>query len=694
MPAWYIFLFRVQAMANLLSNPSPPHELLICGVCNEVYDDNLHRAKFLACHHTFCSQCLMKLANRGQVNTTIECPSCRANTCVPENGIDGLQTNFYISSFQEISGNIQPPRAMANLRSCPWHNSQPISYLCVTCGTPICRDCISVDHSAKTGHSVISISEEHRNYLEELNASHELLAQNKRNLQIIEEEMLLFNATKETAIKDMEVFIKLAYEKHRKNLMQHIVNQCNIQQNALLGRQKQIQDSIDELNKNINQTKKIKKTGYTYNLECITKGLKAVNVRTKTTSSNLQLGENHLKFDSTKGLREFNKCLSNLGQIYTQGYLPSMIAFRETESKIGHIATLTVEVYNHQGDKLTVPSDSFSVQVTGPGNGKVPVALRMDGSDYTVTFLPLTSGLHEVSGMFQGQKLLGEQTHISVSSNNPVLTVGMRGNGRGTFQYPWSITMDNNNCLYVTDVVNRLIQKFTADGKFLNQFSVAVHNKDHSTSSIALDLNEGLIYCPEIALTGGGALDTGSNMLVFNLEGELQHTYPLSGAKSPFFIAMNSYGELIISDISKKFLSKVDKEGKFLCSTGDFKEPGYIAIDDKDNIIVSDTSNHCICIFEPNGKLKHRFGTHGHRAGELHRPFGVATDGENILLTQENKNYIQVFRYDGTFVSIIMDGNDLLKDPRGLAVTKDGHVYVVDRHYHCIRKYKYKNAVW
>ena len=683
-------------MANLLSNPSPPHELLICGVCNEVYDDNLHRAKFLACHHTFCSQCLMKLANRGQVNKTIECPNCRSYTQIPENGIDGLQTNFYISSFQEISGNIQPPRAMANLQSCPWHNSQPISYLCVTCGTPICRDCISVDHSAKTGHSVISISEEHQNYLEELNASHELLAQNKRNLQIIEEEMLLLNATKETAIKDMEVFIKLAHEKleqRREDLIKHIVNQCNIQQNALLDRQKQIQDSIDELNKNINQTKNITKICYLDKLESIIRHLKKVNVKTKTISSNLQLGENHLKFDSTKGSDEFHECLNNLGQIHTQGYLPSIIAFSKAEAKIGHTATLTVEVYNHQGDELTVPFDYFSVQVTSPVYEKVHAALHMDGSDYTVTFLPLTSGLHEVSGMFQGQKLLGEQTHISVSSNNPVLTVGMRGNGRGTFKYPWSITMDNNNCLYVTDVVNRLIQKFTADGEFLSQFSVAVHNKDHSTSSIALDLNEGFIYCPEIALHGV-VLDTGSNMLVFNLEGELQHTYPLSGANSPFFIAMNSYGELIISDISKNFLSKVDKEGKFLCSIGDFKEPGYIAIDDKDNIIVSDTGNHCICIFEPNGKLKHRFGTHGDRAGELHRPFGVATDGENILLTQEKKNYIEVFRYDGTFVSIIKDDNDLLRGPRGLAVTKDGHVYVVDRHYHCIRKYKYKNAVW
>ena len=42
----------------------------------------------------------------------------------------------------------------------------------------------------------------------------------------------------------------------------------------------------------------------------------------------------------------------------------------------------------------------------------------------------------------------------------------------------------------------------------------------------------------------------------------------------------------MISDIAKHLLSKVDEEGKFLCSMGDFEHPGYIAIDDEDNIFV------------------------------------------------------------------------------------------------------------
>ena len=166
---------------------------------------------------------------------------------------------------------------------------------------------------------------------------------------------------------------------------------------------------------------------------------------------------------------------------------------------------------------------------------------------------------------------------------------------------------------------------------------------------------------------------------MFNLEGELQHTYILSEAQRPLFMAMNSHKDLIISDPGNRSLSQVDKDGNFLCSVGDFKEPGFVATDDEGNIIVADTANYCIYLFDPNGKFRRRFGTHSDKAGEPQRPFGVAADGENILVVEEKKNRIQVFRYDGMFVSMIKDDEDHLGDPRGLAFTKDGHVYVADR---------------
>ena len=78
--------------------------------------------------------------------------------------------------------------------------------------------------------------------------------------------------------------------------------------------------------------------------------------------------------------------------------------------------------------------------------------------------------------------------------------------------------------------------------------------------------------------------------------------------------------------------------------------------------------------------------------GQLKESHGVATNGEYILVADSANNRIQVFNCNGEFVLMIESKDDPLKYPRGLAVTGDGHVYVVDHGNHCIKKYKYRRT--
>lgn len=57
------------------------------------------------------------------------------------------------------------------------------------------------------------------------------------------------------------------------------------------------------------------------------------------------------------------------------------------------------------------------------------------------------------------------------------------------------------------------------------------------------------------------------------------------------------------------------------------------------------------------------------------------------LLNQEQ--LLQVYTYEGKFVGCIESSGSKLNDPRGLAVSSDGHVYVADQKNHCIKKYRY-----
>ena len=129
---------------------------------------------------------------------------------------------------------------------------------------------------------------------------------------------------------------------------------------------------------------------------------------------------------------------------------------------------------------------------------------------------------------------------------------------------------------------------------------------------------------------------------------------------------------------------------------GQVGRPGYICCDNNDKIRpkVPDVLNDSIYILNQDGTVNHQFGHRSTGKGQIKYPFGVATDGENILVAEGGNDRVQVFKYDGTPVCVIESEGDPLENPRGLAVTEDGHGYVVDRENHCIKKYKYRDMSW
>ena len=246
--------------------------------------------------------------------------------------------------------------------------------------------------------------------------------------------------------------------------------------------------------------------------------------------------------------------------------------------------------------------------------------------------------------------------------------------------------MDNNGVLYVADTGNSLIQKFSDNGEFISQFCVNNNDNKCTTVDMALDQDNGLIYCAEI---GHKCYDfyRRNKMLVFNLRGELQHSYNLKNTTWPNFIAINRNDDMIISDHTNGCLCKFSKQGKYLGCMGEFIFQAFITVRDDDSIIVAYRDAGNVCIINTDG-TRHKFGNVGTGKGQLVRPYGTATNGDNILVADSGNNRIHVFTCDCTFVSMIESEDDILNFPVGLVVTQDGYVYVVDQGHNCIKKYK------
>ena len=237
-----------------------------------------------------------------------------------------------------------------------------------------------------------------------------------------------------------------------------------------------------------------------------------------------------------------NNSVCDLGKKCFKSFLPTKLILKNAMFIAGFKSTLAIDLLNDEGSKVPIAACFLSIKITDPWETELPVTLNTTDPELTVTFTPQRSGRHDITVMYLGQELRNDQNHVSVEGNNPVLKIGGPGDGNGTFKSPRGIAIDNNNCLYVADTGNGLIQKFTAEGEFLSQFPVNAHDRSYTAFDVALDLNKGLIICTETWMVNNLATK-GDTMLHFNFKGELtEHLRPQWNVVSSGHISYKPWG--------------------------------------------------------------------------------------------------------------------------------------------------------
>lgn len=121
------------------------------------------------------------------------------------------------------------------------------------------------------------------------------------------------------------------------------------------------------------------------------------------------------------------------------------------------------------------------------------------------------------------------------------------------------------------------------------------------------------------------------------------------------------------------------KFGEFGVMEGQFTEPSGVAVNAQNDIIVADTNNHRIQIFDKEGRFKFQFGECGKRDGQLLYPNRVAvvkTSGDIIVTERSPTHQIQIYNQYGQFVRKF--GANILQHPRGVTVDSKGRIIVAE----------------
>lgn len=174
----------------------------------------------------------------------------------------------------------------------------------------------------------------------------------------------------------------------------------------------------------------------------------------------------------------------------------------------------------------------------------------------------------------------------------------------------------------------------------------------------------------------------------------------------PRGVTVDAEGNLLVVDSHNHRVQKtrlgtatlLERPGRFLSSfgskgsgEGELDTPTGIAVDAEGRILVVDTENHRIQLFDAAGRFLESWGSKGSGEGQFRRPTHVEVDADGHVWVADTDNHrVQKLDRNGRFlvqVGRIGRGAGRLAEPKGLGVDRDGNLWVVDRRNHRVQKF-------
>ena len=117
-------------------------------------------------------------------------------------------------------------------------------------------------------------------------------------------------------------------------------------------------------------------------------------------------------------------------------------------------------------------------------------------------------------------------------------------------------------------------------------------------------------------------------------------------------------------------------------SVGMLNLPWRVAVNDRDEIAVTEHWNHRVSVFSSDGTHLRSFGKEGQKNGEFNRPTGIAFDGHGNIIVADGCNHrVQVFERNGKFLCKFGEGSldHQLRHPESVSINGNGDIIVADK---------------
>lgn len=591
----------------------------------------------------------------------------------------------------EASGTIHKPLY------CSVHATENLKYFCYSCETPVCNECLISDHKA-TEHRYEIISEAEK----DMRMDVEKLLKNTRGkidhcdvenskLYTSLQELQQQHDTARNEISQAYDAIISAIEKRKEQVLMDLGGLHTEREIKIMEQLHQIEKAVEQMEYCAMFTRKLLDNGNGHEILSMKKMISQQLTKLIDTIPKVDINYSLEFIPNTKKFEEMVPEL--FGKFQTESTvipkestppptIPSMPSLHETTIKNSTI----ISNGSSSGNGSSITTGSVSVTASSPISLPTSLQSSFDGdisnnissfgkgfsSLMPATLLPAESPTPAIVPPAATPLNVVPPVSSMVEYNLHRLAASMVEN----------TTTDINETIIPTPSVgsNFLLEEMlNGDQQMLNNLQALAKIGDMSNGNAMNNLNN-LGMMDSFMTSPSPILQTPSALAAINDDMKLNC---FSQFRAHDGNQNSSAGSNVTNGIGRAKALSMQIRVKFGAlgqSRGQFNSPHGFCLGLDEEIIVADTNNHRIEIFDKSGTYKFHFGVPGKEEGQLWFPRKVAVMRPNskfVVCDRGNeRSRMQIFTKNGHYIKkIAIRYIDIVA---GLAVTQQGHIVAVD----------------
>ncbi|XP_078603057.1 tripartite motif-containing protein 2-like [Branchiostoma floridae x Branchiostoma japonicum] len=651
-------------------------EFLVCQICSE----NFKQPKVLPCLHTFCQPCLERLLAAEPVGK-LDCPTCRQDVPLPENGVQGLKSNFLVGKLHDIlqqskwsaKGEASEPEE-DGVPCMGCEKDEPVKFYCLECTDYLCQVCNDAHRRLKStrAHEVVTVQDvQSGDFASELRARETSKCETHNELHkfycdtchrviclhcvvTAHKDHQYVEIEKAVEREGAKIKAKLATVKNTVGLHEEWVGELRSIKDNWSSQVQRTEEQIEKQATNIiNAVKKIKqdrigqlRTMNTAREKQLRAAMEAAEMDLASAKSCVQFTDNVLEYGSPGEVMSVARELTR----------------RLDETSDKNAINKAVKLIKSIADFTLDPQEVNVMEEVAKLVGRVrKTRIPMLGSSQTK--------------QVRTNVVMSRSSALALDH---IKTVGKEGSRDGQFSTPLSLAVTTDGFIVVAEFYNERLQILDKDGSFKTRFDLWF-----KPSCVA-------------ALTNGELLVTGNGNRIHVLNTQCSRVIQVKRAaagEDTKGIAVDGLGRIIVTigcqvfalspsgDVMVKFGGKGQGQQQLSSSL-------RVAVNSSNHIIISDNRNNNIKVFDPSGGHLYTCGSSGSGHGQLDSPYCAMTDSEdNIIVAEFGNHRVSMFGSDGTFMKhVITQEEHGLFRPMGVALSQDGHLVISQ--YHSVKFFK------